>query len=92
MALRRTLVAVSRGEADLIKALAAYEQDMIGYGFAAVQASLKNMERFHAKGILARSTTKALFRVIDHVPALEGRIPWPFKHESALYAVAVVGE
>ena len=36
MALRRALVAVSRGEVDLIKALAAYEQDMIGYGFAAV--------------------------------------------------------
>ena len=71
MALRRALVAVSRGEADLIKALAAYERDMIGYGFAAVQASLKNMERFHAKGILARSATKALFRVIDHVPPLK---------------------
>jgi 2-polyprenyl-6-methoxyphenol hydroxylase-like FAD-dependent oxidoreductase len=71
MALRRALVAVSRGEADLITALAAYEQDMIGYGFAAVQASLKNMERFHAKGILARSATKALFRVIDHVPPLK---------------------
>ena len=51
---------------------AAYEQDMIGYGFAAVQASLKNMERFHAKGILARSATKTLFRVIDHVPPLMG--------------------
>jgi 2-polyprenyl-6-methoxyphenol hydroxylase-like FAD-dependent oxidoreductase len=71
MALRRALVAVSRGEADLIKALAAYEQDMIGYGFAAVQASLKNMERFHAKGIIARSATKALFRVIDYVPPLK---------------------
>ena len=56
----------------LIKALAAYEQDMIGYGFAAVQASLKNMERFHATGILARSATKALFRVIDYLPPLKG--------------------
>jgi hypothetical protein len=65
---------VSRGEADLIKALAAYEQDMIGYGFAAVQASLKNMERFHAKGIIARSATKALFRVIDY-PLPAGQRP-----------------
>ena len=72
MALRRALVAVSRGEVDLIKALAAYEQDMIGYGFTAVQASLKNMERFHATGILARSATKALFRVIDYLPPLKG--------------------
>jgi 2-polyprenyl-6-methoxyphenol hydroxylase-like FAD-dependent oxidoreductase len=71
MALHRALVAVSHGEADLIKAVAAYEQDMIGYGFAAVQASLKNMERFHAKGTLARSATKALFRAIDHVPPLK---------------------
>ena len=71
MALRRALVAVSRGEADLIKALAAYERDMVGFGFAAVQASLKNMERFHAQGIIARSATKALFRVIDYVPPLK---------------------
>jgi 2-polyprenyl-6-methoxyphenol hydroxylase-like FAD-dependent oxidoreductase len=71
MALRRALVAVSRGEADLIKALAAYEQDMIGYGFDAVQASLKNMERFHATGTLARCATKALFRAMDHVPPLK---------------------
>jgi 2-polyprenyl-6-methoxyphenol hydroxylase-like FAD-dependent oxidoreductase len=71
VALRGALAAVSRGEADLLKALAAYEQDMIGYGFAAVQASLKNMARFHAQGTLARSATKALFRVIDHVPPLK---------------------
>jgi 2-polyprenyl-6-methoxyphenol hydroxylase-like FAD-dependent oxidoreductase len=70
MALRGVLVAVSRGEADLMKALSAYEQDMIGYGFAAVEASLKNMERFHARG-LARSATKAFFRVIDYVPPLK---------------------
>jgi hypothetical protein len=44
---------------------------MIGYGFAAVQASPKNMERFHAKGILARSATKTLSRAIDHVPPLK---------------------
>jgi hypothetical protein len=42
----------------------AYERDMIGYGFAAVQMSLKDMERFHAKGHLARAATKSLFRVI----------------------------
>jgi 2-polyprenyl-6-methoxyphenol hydroxylase-like FAD-dependent oxidoreductase len=46
IALRRALVAVTRGEADLIKALAAYEQDMIGYGFAAVQASLRIWNAF----------------------------------------------
>jgi 2-polyprenyl-6-methoxyphenol hydroxylase-like FAD-dependent oxidoreductase len=71
-ALHRALVAVARGEAGLIQALAAYERDMIGYGFAAVQASLKDMERFHAKGALARAVAKCLFRVIDHVPPLKG--------------------
>ena len=70
-ALRRGLVAVSRGRADLVQALAAYERDMIRYGFAAVQTSLKDMERFHAKGLLARTAAKSLFRVIDHVPPLK---------------------
>ena len=69
-ALRQGLVAVSRGQADLLQALAAYERDMIRYGFTAVQASLKDMERFHAKGLLARTAAKSLFRVIDHVPPL----------------------
>jgi 2-polyprenyl-6-methoxyphenol hydroxylase-like FAD-dependent oxidoreductase len=71
-ALRRALVAAARGQADLIQALAAYERDMIRYGFAAVQTSLKDMERFHAKGLLARTAAKSLFRVIDHVPPLKG--------------------
>jgi 2-polyprenyl-6-methoxyphenol hydroxylase-like FAD-dependent oxidoreductase len=70
-ALRRALAAVVRGDADLLDALAAYERGMIRYGFAAVQASLKNMERFHAAGRLARTMVKSLFRVIDHVPPLK---------------------
>jgi len=70
-ALHKALVAVARGEADLIQALAAYERDMIRYGFAAVQTSLSNMNRFHAKGTLARTATKALFRVVDSVPPLK---------------------
>jgi 2-polyprenyl-6-methoxyphenol hydroxylase-like FAD-dependent oxidoreductase len=71
-ALRRALVAVARGQTGLIEALAAYERDMIGYGFAAVQRSLKDMERFHAKGFVARTATRFLFRVIDHVAPLKG--------------------
>jgi 2-polyprenyl-6-methoxyphenol hydroxylase-like FAD-dependent oxidoreductase len=70
-ALRRALVGVARGRADLIQALAAYERGMIGYGFAAVQTSLKNMDRFHAKGVLARGAVKCLFRAIDHLPPLK---------------------
>jgi 2-polyprenyl-6-methoxyphenol hydroxylase-like FAD-dependent oxidoreductase len=70
-ALHHALVAVARGEADLIPALAAYEQDMIRYGFTAVQTSLKHMQRFHAKGTLARTATKAIFQVVDSVPPLK---------------------
>ena len=73
-ALRQALVAVARRQVELIQALAAYERDMIGYGFAAVQRSLKDMERFHAKGLLARIAAKSLFRVIDHVPPLKGAL------------------
>jgi 2-polyprenyl-6-methoxyphenol hydroxylase-like FAD-dependent oxidoreductase len=70
-ALRRALAAAAHGQADLIQALAAYERDMISYGFAAVQASLKNMKRFHAKGLLARAATESLFRVVDRGPPLK---------------------
>ena len=70
-ALHRALVAVARGETDLIEALASYEQEMISYGFTAVRASLKNMQRFHAKGTLARTATKAIFQVVDRVPPLK---------------------
>jgi 2-polyprenyl-6-methoxyphenol hydroxylase-like FAD-dependent oxidoreductase len=70
-ALRQALLAVVRRKADLIQALSAYERDMIRYGFAAVQTSLKDMERFHAKGLLARTAAKSLFRVADHVPPLK---------------------
>jgi 2-polyprenyl-6-methoxyphenol hydroxylase-like FAD-dependent oxidoreductase len=71
-ALHQALVAVARGQVDLVQALAAYEREMIGYGFAAVQTSLKDMERFHAKGLLARTAAKSLLRVIDHLPPLRG--------------------
>lgn len=70
-ALRQALVAVSRGEAGLVAALTAYERDMVRYGFDAVRMSLRNMERFHARGLLARTATKSLFHVIDHVPPLK---------------------
>jgi hypothetical protein len=34
---------------------------MIDYGFQAVRDSLKDMERFHAKSVLARGITKTCF-------------------------------
>jgi len=69
-ALHHALVAVARGQAELIEALTAYERNMIEYGFAAVQVSLNDMKRFHAKGLLARTAVKFLFRAIDYMPPL----------------------
>ena len=69
--LRRALVAVAHGQEDLIEALAAYERDMIEHGFAAVQTSLNDMRRFHAKGWLARAAAKSLYRAIDQIPPLK---------------------
>ena len=70
-ALRQALRAVDRGESDLIPALAAYEREMVGYGFRAVRESLRNMERFHKQGSLTRAFTKLFFRTIDAVPPLK---------------------
>jgi 2-polyprenyl-6-methoxyphenol hydroxylase-like FAD-dependent oxidoreductase len=69
-ALRRALVAVGRGERELIPALAEYERDMIDYGFGAVRTSLSDMERFHAERGLSRALTKAVFRAADWIPPL----------------------
>lgn len=52
-------------------ALAAYERGMVDYGFRAVRASMRNMERFHAQGRLTRAFTKLFFRAIDAVPPLK---------------------
>ncbi|MDB6012152.1 MAG: FAD-binding monooxygenase [Gammaproteobacteria bacterium] len=70
-ALRRALTAVGRGEQDLIPALAAYERDMIDYGFAAVRSSLANMRRLHAESTLSRFATKTMFRVANVLPPLQ---------------------
>jgi 2-polyprenyl-6-methoxyphenol hydroxylase-like FAD-dependent oxidoreductase len=70
-ALRKALTAVSEGRMDLIASLAAYERDMIDYGFAAVRASLADMERLHSRSPLQRIMTKGVFRLVDAVPALQ---------------------
>ena len=69
--LRRALTAVARKDADLFQALTGYERDMIGYGFTAVKTSLRDMKRFHTKGLLLKTAMKSLLRVIDCVPPLK---------------------
>jgi 2-polyprenyl-6-methoxyphenol hydroxylase-like FAD-dependent oxidoreductase len=68
--LRDTLSSVSRGERGLRPALAAYEREMIGYGFAAVRASLDQAKRLHAASPLSRMAGKAFFRLLDLSPRL----------------------
>ena len=70
-ALRRALVAADRGETDLIPALAEYERNMIDYGFRAVRRSLREMNRLHSEGLVARALTKTFFHAIDLIPPLK---------------------
>jgi 2-polyprenyl-6-methoxyphenol hydroxylase-like FAD-dependent oxidoreductase len=71
-ALRQALVGVARGERPLLSALAAYEREMIEYGFRAVRMSLENMQRVHSEGI-SREFTKFIFRMMNLVPPLKER-------------------
>jgi 2-polyprenyl-6-methoxyphenol hydroxylase-like FAD-dependent oxidoreductase len=70
-ALRQALDGVSRGEQELLPALAAYERDMIDCGFAAVRSSLANMKRLHADSMLSRFATKTTFRIANVLPPLQ---------------------
>jgi 2-polyprenyl-6-methoxyphenol hydroxylase-like FAD-dependent oxidoreductase len=72
--LRDTLGEVASGRRDLVPALAAYERQMVSYGFAAVRASLANMKRLHSPSPLTRLGTKAFFRLADAWPALQKRM------------------
>jgi 2-polyprenyl-6-methoxyphenol hydroxylase-like FAD-dependent oxidoreductase len=69
--LRDALAAAHAGRAALIPALAAYERDMIEHGFAAVRASLADMERLHARSALGRFATKTAFHLMDAMPPLQ---------------------
>ena len=69
-ALRRVLVGVVRGESPLLESLAAYEREMIEYGFRAVRTSLANMRLVHSEGI-ARGLSKLGFRLMNLFPRLK---------------------
>jgi 2-polyprenyl-6-methoxyphenol hydroxylase-like FAD-dependent oxidoreductase len=72
--LRDTLTSASRGERDVLAALADYEREMIGYGFDAVRASLANMKRLHSRSPVSRFATKTFFRLADRSPWLRKRV------------------
>lgn len=50
--------------------IAGSEGSRIGYGFAAVRASLANMKRLHARSPVSRFATKTFFRLADLSPWL----------------------
>jgi 2-polyprenyl-6-methoxyphenol hydroxylase-like FAD-dependent oxidoreductase len=70
-ALRRALIAVDRGEQNLVPALAAYERDMIDYGFKAVGVSLQMMRRVHVENPIERAVAKLVFRTVDYVKPVQ---------------------
>jgi 2-polyprenyl-6-methoxyphenol hydroxylase-like FAD-dependent oxidoreductase len=72
--LRDILSEVHKGQRDLLPALSEYEHKMIDYGFAAVRASLEQMNRLHARSPLKRFATRAFFRLADLSPGLKKRM------------------
>jgi 2-polyprenyl-6-methoxyphenol hydroxylase-like FAD-dependent oxidoreductase len=71
-ALRRVLVSVVRGDLPLLESLAAYEREMIEYGFRAVRSSLANMRLVHSEGF-AREVSKLGFRLMNVIPPLKAK-------------------
>ena len=69
--LRNALCEIDGSHQDLLPAVAAYEREMIGYGFAAVRASLSSMRRLHARSQIQRFATKAMFHLMDSAPRLQ---------------------
>jgi 2-polyprenyl-6-methoxyphenol hydroxylase-like FAD-dependent oxidoreductase len=67
-------IEVDKGQRQLLSALSSYEHEMVRYGFAAVRASLAQMDRLHTESAIKRFATKALFRVLDFSPALQKRV------------------
>ena len=72
-ALRRALVRVAHGESLLRESLAAYERQMIEYGFRAVRTSVANMRQVHSEGI-ERELTKLIFRLMNRLPRLKEKV------------------
>ena len=56
----------------LLESRAAYEREMIEYGFRAVRASLANVRLVHSEGI-GRELTKLGFRLMNLFPHLKGK-------------------
>jgi 2-polyprenyl-6-methoxyphenol hydroxylase-like FAD-dependent oxidoreductase len=67
----RQLVAVDRGEAELLPAIHAYEKAMLEYGFAAVRLSLRSARQATDGNPLSKALFRTMLRVVDAVPPLK---------------------
>ena len=72
--LSRRLIAAARGEQDLVAGIHDYETQMIGYGFAAVRASLRTAEQTISPNRFGRSAFKVGLRVVSAIPPLKRKI------------------
>jgi 2-polyprenyl-6-methoxyphenol hydroxylase-like FAD-dependent oxidoreductase len=69
--LHQALVSIAEGRQERVTALAAYEREMIEQGFAAVNASLAEMRRLHARSAASRFVSQSIYRTIDVVKPLQ---------------------
>jgi salicylate hydroxylase len=72
--LRRQLAAVAAGSQRLLPALAEYERQMRGYGFAAVKQSLRNARQAASANRLGRGAFRTVLRVVNAVPPARRRM------------------
>jgi 2-polyprenyl-6-methoxyphenol hydroxylase-like FAD-dependent oxidoreductase len=70
-ALRDALVSIAQGREEPTAALGAYEREMIERGFAAVNASLAEMRRLHARSPMSRILSRLVYRTVDAVKPLQ---------------------
>ncbi|MBB5077786.1 FAD-dependent oxidoreductase [Nonomuraea endophytica] len=73
-ALRRALIPVGRGEADLLPAVAAYEREMLKNGFAAVRAATMYLRLATLPSRAIRTIARMFFRVCGALPPLRRAI------------------
>jgi 2-polyprenyl-6-methoxyphenol hydroxylase-like FAD-dependent oxidoreductase len=69
-ALRRALITVSRGERELLPAIAEYERAMLNNGFAAVRAATMYLHLATLRSHVIRATARMFFRLCGKVPPL----------------------
>lgn len=68
--LRRALIEVRDGSADLPTSLAGYEREMLRYGFAAVRTSLRHAKQAGTPGWAGRALFRTAIRAVRVVPPL----------------------